>query len=157
QNNGGDDLVVSANATTFAFATQLDTGEPYDVTVQSEPTGEICTVAAGSGTATADVHSVSIACTAQHVSVNEWTWAGGSDVATNFGLAGVYGTLGTPDAANLPGGRHQSASWRDSAGNLWLFGGYGMDSTGASGQLDDLWKFDPTSKQWTWVSGTNVA
>ncbi|APR87819.1 Hypothetical protein A7982_13168 [Minicystis rosea] len=75
-------------------------------------------------------------------------------------MPGVYGTLGTADAANIPGGRHQSLSWRDSSGNLWLFGGYGVGSDGTSGQLNDLWKFDPTqgaSGKWTWMGGTNVA
>lgn len=157
ENNGGDDLVVPASATDFVFATKLASGESYSVTVQTQPTGEVCTVTAGSGIATANVSSVVIACTEPQSIVNEWTWKGGSDVATNFGLPGVYGVRGTPDAANIPGGRHQAASWRDSAGNLWLFGGYGVDSEGASGQLDDLWKFDPSSEQWTWISGTNVA
>jgi N-acetylneuraminic acid mutarotase len=157
QNNGGDDLTVAANATSFVFATKISSGSPYDVSVLAQPAGELCTVTGGSGTATADVQSVSISCMEQHVSVAKWTWQGGSDIVPTAGLPGVYGTLGTPDAANLPGGRQQSASWRDSDGNLWLFGGYGVDSTGASGQLDDLWKLDLASGEWTWVSGTNVA
>jgi hypothetical protein len=31
------------------------------------------------------------------------------------------------------------SSWIDSSGNLWLFGGYGYDSTGALGYLNDMW------------------
>jgi N-acetylneuraminic acid mutarotase len=31
---------------------------------------------------------------------------------------------------------------------LWLFGG--------GGQFNDLWKFSPTTKEWTWVSGSNT-
>jgi hypothetical protein len=155
QNNGGDDLAVAANTTSFVFGTKITSGSAYSVTVLTQPAGEDCTVTSGSGIATADVQSVSITCAEQHV--REWTWMGGSDTAPNFGLPGVYGTLGIADAANIPGGRQQSASWRDSAGNLWLFGGYGVDSTGASGQLDDLWKYDVGAGQWTWISGTNVA
>lgn len=34
-------------------------------------------------------------------------------------------------------------SWIDRAGNLWLFGGYGYPSTGASNYLNDLWKYEP--------------
>jgi N-acetylneuraminic acid mutarotase len=155
ENNGGDDLTVDANATSFVFATKVSAGSPYAVTVHTRPTGEACTVTAGSGTANADVHDVSISCAP--AVANQWTWASGSDTAPGYGLAGVYGTLGTADAANMPGGREQSASWRDSAGNLWLFGGYGKDSAGNGGQLNDLWKFDPAAGQWTWMSGTNVA
>ena len=55
---------------------------------------------------------------------------------------GVYGTLGMPGAANVPGARAAGALWTDSAGLVWLFGGEGYDSTGASnGWLNDLWKY----------------
>jgi N-acetylneuraminic acid mutarotase len=46
-------------------------------------------------------------------------------------------------------------SWKDSSGNVWMFGGYGRDSTDAYGELNDLWKFDGTD--WTWVGGSNLA
>jgi len=45
-------------------------------------------------------------------------------------------------------------AWTDASGNLWLFGGFGFDSTGTHNLLNDLWKFDGTN--WTWVSGSNV-
>lgn len=77
-----------------------------------------------------------------------WTWVRGSN------QAGVYGTKGTPAPANVPGARGASVSWIDGSGNLWLFGGTGLDSAGAQGDLNDLWKFDGTN--WTWVSGSNV-
>ena len=87
----------------------------------------------------------------------EWTWVSGSN--TNIGgggPSGVYGTLDVAAASNVPGGRSDSTSWIDSSGNYWLFGGYGNDSTGGSGFLNDLWEFNPTSKEWTWVSGSNT-
>jgi N-acetylneuraminic acid mutarotase len=65
----------------------------------------------------------------------------------------VYGTQGTAAAGNLPGARYSASSWIDSSGNLWLFGGYGYDSNGSVGRLSDLWKYSPTSGQWTWVNG----
>ncbi|MEE8388243.1 MAG: hypothetical protein V3R65_06695 [Acidiferrobacterales bacterium] len=80
-----------------------------------------------------------------------WTWVSGSDVV---GQSGVYGTKGTADGANVPGARYGSISWIDSSGDLWLFGGYGRDSAGTGGHLNDLWQFDGTN--WTWVSGSNV-
>jgi hypothetical protein len=82
----------------------------------------------------------------------EWTWVSGSSTP---GRVGTYGTKGTPDNANVPGGRAGSVSWTDSAGNLWLFGGSGLDSTGVgTGALNDLWKFDGTN--WAWVSGSST-
>ena len=84
---------------------------------------------------------------------NEWTWMSGS---STIYAPGVYGTLGTPGSSNVPGSRFDSISWIDSSGNLWLFGGDGYDSTGADGFLNDLWEFNPTTKQWTWVSGSNT-
>ncbi len=81
-----------------------------------------------------------------------WTWISGSDVTTD--QPGVYGIKGVAAPANVPGTRHSASSWIDLSGNLWLFGGYGRDSAGFSGELNDLWKFDGTS--WTWISGSNV-
>jgi N-acetylneuraminic acid mutarotase len=46
-------------------------------------------------------------------------------------------------------------SWLDSRGRLWLFGGYGYDPAGNQGHLNDLWQYNPTSREWTWVSGAN--
>jgi N-acetylneuraminic acid mutarotase len=82
-----------------------------------------------------------------------WTWVSGGN-AGNAG--GAYGTQGTAAAGNVPGARYAASSWKDAAGNLWLYGGYGYDSTGALGALNDLWAFNPVSGQWTWVSGGNV-
>jgi N-acetylneuraminic acid mutarotase len=89
---------------------------------------------------------------------NEWTWMGGSDTLyKNGGAPGVYGTMGTPAAANIPGARQYASSWTDANGNLWLFGGQGFDANGAMGNLNDLWEFSPTLKQWVWVSGSDTA
>jgi hypothetical protein len=84
----------------------------------------------------------------------EWTWVSGSSTG---GVSGVYGTLGVAAAANIPGARYSSVSWTDGSGNLWLFGGDGYDSTGAEGNLNDLWEFNPTTKEWTWMSGSDTA
>jgi Chitobiase/beta-hexosaminidase C-terminal domain len=48
--------------------------------------------------------------------------------------------LGTPAASNFPGSRYNAASWMDSEGNFWLFGGQGYDGSGTLGVLNDLWK-----------------
>jgi N-acetylneuraminic acid mutarotase len=66
---------------------------------------------------------------------------------------GTYGTQGTVAAGNIPGARAYAA-WTDASGNVWLFGGKGLDSTGAWGFLNDLWKY--SGGQWTWMSGSNL-
>jgi N-acetylneuraminic acid mutarotase len=90
-------------------------------------------------------------------STNEWTWMGGSStVGSNYGQPGVYGTLGTPAAGNIPGGRRWASSWTDSSGHLWLFGGDGYDASGTFGYLNDLWEFNPSTNQWTWMGGSST-
>ena len=65
---------------------------------------------------------------AQTTALNEWTWMGGSSsVPSGSGQPGIYGTLGTAAAGNIPGGRDSAATWTDSKGNFWLFGGEGID------------------------------
>jgi len=94
-------------------------------------------------------------------STAEWTWMGGSSTIAacsngdGCGPSGVYGTLGTPAAANTPGGRENAAGWTDDAGNLWLFGGLGFAADGTYGFLNDLWKFNPATNQWTWLGGSD--
>lgn len=88
------------------------------------------------------------------LSSGEWTWVGGSSTAL---APGVYGTQGTPASTNMPGARYDAVSWKDASGDLWLFGGIGADSTGIQGFLNDLWEYSPTSGEWTWVSGSNMA
>lgn len=82
-----------------------------------------------------------------------WTWEAGADTADQ---SGVYGTLGTPASGNTPGARQGAMMWVDASGNLWLFGGYGYDSTGAQGAMNDLWKFTPSTRQWTWEGGSDL-
>jgi len=82
----------------------------------------------------------------------EWTWVSGSNLGYD---PGHYGTRGVAAPANIPGARGGGMTWTDSDGKLWLFGGGGYVSDGESGELNDLWKFDPTTSLWTWVSGSN--
>jgi hypothetical protein len=82
-----------------------------------------------------------------------WTWVGGSNVVNALG---VYGTHGTAAAGNIPGARSGAVSWIDSAGNFWLFGGYGYGSVSGVDYLNDLWMYSPSAGTWTWVNGSNV-
>ena len=65
---------------------------------------------------------------------------------------GVYGTQGVTAASNKPGTRSGSASWTDASGNVWMFGGDGNGAT-TVGSLNDLWKYNPSTNQYTWVKG----
>ncbi len=86
-----------------------------------------------------------------------WTWMSGSNVnALTMVAKGVYGTQGVPSADNVPGARDGATGWADSNGNLWLCGGYGYDSSGTFGALNDLWEFNPSAKTWSWVSGSST-
>jgi hypothetical protein len=84
---------------------------------------------------------------------HQWTWVGGSSTPNQ---AGVYGTLGESAASNMPGSRAGAVSWIDPSGKFWLFGGYGRDSTGLQGLMNDLWEFDTGTGKWTWVNGPNA-
>jgi hypothetical protein len=83
----------------------------------------------------------------------KWTWMGGPNDPTTQ-APGVYGTRGTPAAANIPGARADGATWTDASGAFWLFGGSGVDSAGTFGILNDLWRYK--GGEWTWMSGSNV-
>jgi hypothetical protein len=99
-----------------------------------------------------------------NATANQWTWI----VPSLYNIAnqkGNYGTLGTGSGTTAPGGRQASVLWADTSGNIWLFAGFGLDSAGtgnagpppAGAILNDLWEFNITTKQWTWVSGSNLA
>ncbi len=82
--------------------------------------------------------------------INQWTWMHG-DNSTNG--QGVYGTKGVSSPLNIPPARsYGSASWVDSQNNLWMYGG--VKDIGP-GSLDDLWKYNTTTNEWTWMNGSN--
>lgn len=66
QNNGGDDLVLSANGAFTGFSTGMTCGAAYNVTVAAQPTGQLCTVSNGAGSVAdptpADISDVSVSC-----------------------------------------------------------------------------------------------
>jgi hypothetical protein len=83
---------------------------------------------------------------------NQWTWVGG---ANGQNATGINGGQGIAASGNTPGGRTEAGFWTDHSGRFWLFGGsgYGADSAAGGGWLSDLWMFNPTTQQWTWVNG----
>jgi|HubBroStandDraft_6_1064221.scaffolds.fasta_scaffold00079_48 hypothetical protein len=151
QNNGANNLAVTVDGS-FTFTTSIAIGGAYDVTVLTQPStpGQTCMVTNGSGTAGASVTNVLVACT--YTQTLEWGWESGNE---GSGVNGIYGTLGTAAPGNAPGGRDGAISWTDATGNRWLFGGYGFDSVGTLGVLNDLWKY--SANEWTWMSGSDVS
>lgn len=87
---------------------------------------------------------------------NEWTWVHG-DSTTNNPDNYNYGVKGVSAPGNLPRGRYQGVGWTDKDGNLWLFGGskdgndYGMSQI-----LNDLWKYNIATNEWTWMKGDSI-
>ncbi len=146
QDNGGNNLAISAGQTSFTFSTAIPIGGTYSVTVFTQPSNptQTCTVTNGSGTANANVTNVLIGCN------NQWTWQNGANVT---GQSGVYGTQTKFAPGNVPGSRYGAVTWVDSSGNFWLFGGIG-NAGGIESYLNDIWKWD--GSEWSWANGSNV-
>ena len=89
-----------------------------------------------------------------NTTTGEWTWLSGNNTPDN---TGVYGTKGVAASTNMPGGRFDGAFTAGANGTFWLFGGEGLDAIISSqGVLNDLWKYDAASNQWTWMAGSDV-
>lgn len=67
-----------------------------------------------------------------------------------------YGIKGEFTREHTPGGRNESRIVATN-GQLWVFGGYGVDaSLFFRGDLNDLWCYDTRLESWAWVSGANT-
>src|SRR5262249_5824187 len=84
---------------------------------------------------------------------NEWTFVKGKIYPA---YEQVYGTRGVPALSNNPPTRQGGTGWTDQTGKLWLFGGLipRFDANGFS--LNDLWRYDPSTNEWTWMNGDSV-
>lgn len=80
--------------------------------------------------------------------MNQWTNISGINTDGTQTMAS-YGTKGVSNASNHPPGRSRHVMW-EANGYLWVFGGLG-----SQGKLNDLWKFNPVTREWTWVRGSN--
>lgn len=145
---GESNIAVTGNGT-FAFPNAVAGGTPYSISIATQPTGQECSIANATGTVNGNVTNIAITC----VTLNEWTWVGGSQTSQS---PGVYGTKGVAAAGNVPGAREAQAMWVDKSGNAWIFGGWGEDADGNLGDLNDLWKYTPSSNEWTWEGGSST-
>ena len=83
---------------------------------------------------------------------NQWTWIKRFNASNS---SGMYGIQGIASATNNPGVRSNSVAWKDNHGDFWAFGGYGQTGT-SWGYLNDLWKYNISANQWTWVKGDST-
>ena len=71
QDNGGDNLTLTANGT-FTFATALSSGQAYNATVATNPIGQTCTVTNGTGTvASTNITNITVTCTTSASTVSD--------------------------------------------------------------------------------------
>ena len=85
-----------------------------------------------------------------NIASGKWTFEGGDQITDQNGS---YGLQYASSTSYLPGARTTPVAWTGADGSFWLFGGFGVDSNGATGYLNDLWRFDPTTLEWAWISG----
>jgi uncharacterized repeat protein (TIGR03803 family) len=94
--NGGDQLSVAANSSSFTMPTPVPYTSTYAVTVQTQPAGQVCSVSNGGGTmGTANITNVLISCAAQ-----TYTLSGTISGLTKTGLILANGTSTLPVLAN---------------------------------------------------------
>ena len=130
QDNGGDNLTVSSNGT-FTFASQIEAGSTYDVTVLSQPVvtsgnsegqpaGETCVVESGIGTveqSIGNVDSITVVCNVNYSASNSiifvvsglpngatlaLTNEGGTPVTVTGTTAATVSYVFPPQAAGTP-------------------------------------------------------
>jgi hypothetical protein len=69
-NNGSDALTMSANSG-FTFSSPVNANGAYSVIVETQPTGEVCTVSKGGGAGvTANISGVAVACSTDKYSIS---------------------------------------------------------------------------------------
>ena len=86
----------------------------------------------------------------------EWGWMAGPVVTNADFDPAVYGTQGVAAAGNTPSTRWDVFTWADANGNIWAFAGDGYDNSGDSGLFNQLWEFDTSSNQWSWMAGAQL-
>ncbi|NOY39474.1 MAG: hypothetical protein GXO95_04405 [Nitrospirae bacterium] len=132
QNNGGDDLAVTSDGA-FEFETPLSVGSTYDVTVGTQPSGQSCFVANGTGTIVdADVTDVTVKC-----------YDSGS-LDTTFGSDGIVVSHNAAGGGGIDQGYSITT---DPGGKIVVAGRSFMGQTAALPPGDDYgivtWKYNP--------------
>ena len=111
QNNSADDLSIDSNGD-FTFATVITDGLNYNISVLTQPTGQVCPITNGSGTLSgADVTDITVTCMTPLGDVTALYSANGSDwnnYVTDDGASFAQATdtacIAASDTACLHGG-----------------------------------------------------
>jgi len=136
QNNGGNDLSVTASGP-FTFAAPLPSGAAYSVTVKTNPSGQTCSVAGGSGTVgSANVTTVAVTCAAVATYSVGGTVSGlsGTVVLQNNGGNDLSVTASGPFtfAAPLPSGAAYSVTVKTNPSGQTCTVGNGAGTVGSA-------------------------
>ena len=81
--------------------------------------------------------------------LGQWAWISGDSICNSTIVN--YGVQGIASSSNIPAPTYEGANWTDSQGRFWFFGGVRTTAL-----FNDLWMFDPSIKQWTWIKGPQV-
>jgi hypothetical protein len=83
-----------------------------------------------------------------------WTWVSGGTIGYPTDLGNYdLSKKGIPSASYTPSPRKYASYWRDNSGNFWLYGGAPENTTATPPRFNDLWKFNPSTLEWTLVDG----
>jgi hypothetical protein len=146
-NSGLDSLTINSSGS-FTLSNVVASGGSYDVTVTSQPSGEHCSVANGSGKAVADVTGIAITCAPLEAH---------SSSSLGPGDAGTLTILSGAATGDRPAARAEAVSWSDPSGGLWLFGGEAVNAGGDVVRFSDLWRFEPAAVRWLRIVGSHAA
>lgn len=84
--------------------------------------------------------------TSEIIGNDYWIWKDGANTpdqnATYPNAPYSEGTIGS---------KWSSCFWTDVYGNFWVFGGVSYGDIGGQSILNDLWKYDISTKKWVWV------
>jgi Galactose oxidase, central domain/Kelch motif len=84
------------------------------------------------------------------ITTNKFAYLKGTPFDRQYGS---YGTINVPNSSNQPGTRENSF-FTALNGNIYLYGGLGLTTSGTNGYLNDMWRFNPSDLMWTWISGS---
>lgn len=87
-----------------------------------------------------------------NIAAGDWT-----EVQSQTGTTGdpTFGTQQVPSANNQPPGLVDAYTWTAPDNSLWMFGGEGMKYP-YNGYFDDVWRYNITSNEWTWMRGSGL-
>jgi hypothetical protein len=84
-----------------------------------------------------------------NIATGYWAWMGGFQTP-------YYGNQGEESRDNIPRARIGASSWLGSDGNLWVFGGLVFPPNNPPSLMNDLWRYNISTGNWTWMNGSST-